>query len=221
MEIKESTMADAIAPLLKRTLSNIDNCSSLLAVAGMADAIAPDLRRILSRIDDYNSLCADLLSREARDCKGRVIKYSKDLMDHLRSMMQGYENEEAMVLLNKMEREVDRLDCLHFSIPHRISYGIFGNCEKLLDIRYGSNVEGEETVVGFDDEVETLLDQLTATCAKQLQVSQLQEWPGLFGEFLQKGQPFDRERYQSLRILDVESVPISLFPSDVIQLDEH
>ncbi|KAL8218550.1 hypothetical protein R6Q57_021923 [Mikania cordata] len=43
-------------------------------------------------------------------------------------------------------------------------------------------------------------------------------YPYEFGELLQKGASFDTERYKTLRILDVESVLIPLFPSDITQL---
>ncbi|KAL8258059.1 hypothetical protein R6Q59_030100 [Mikania micrantha] len=43
-------------------------------------------------------------------------------------------------------------------------------------------------------------------------------YPYEFGELLQKGASLDKERYKTLRILDVESVLIPLFPSDITQL---
>lgn len=43
-------------------------------------------------------------------------------------------------------------------------------------------------------------------------------YPFELGEALQKGGSICYETYKSLEVLDVESVPISLFPSDVIQL---
>ena len=48
--------------------------------------------------------------------------------------------------------------------------------EKLCNIRYVSNVEREEIAVGFDEEVETLLDQLNGTSAKQLQITSMKKW---------------------------------------------
>ncbi|MFS7960682.1 putative leucine-rich repeat domain superfamily, winged helix-like DNA-binding domain superfamily [Helianthus anomalus] len=43
-------------------------------------------------------------------------------------------------------------------------------------------------------------------------------YPSEFGKFLRNGQSFDIERYESLRILDVESISVSMFPAEVTQL---
>ncbi|KAJ0765110.1 putative P-loop containing nucleoside triphosphate hydrolase, leucine-rich repeat domain superfamily [Helianthus annuus] len=55
---------------------------------------------------------------------------------------------------------------------------ILVNCEQLYDIRYSSNVE-EEAIAGFDAEAETLLDQLTGTSTKKLQIISIAGMPGL------------------------------------------
>ncbi|KAK1416339.1 hypothetical protein QVD17_32128 [Tagetes erecta] len=52
------------------------------------------------------------------------------------------------------------------------------SCERLCDVRYNSNVE-EEAVAGFDAEAETLLDQLTATSTKKLQIISIAGMAGL------------------------------------------
>ncbi|MFS8021900.1 putative P-loop containing nucleoside triphosphate hydrolase, leucine-rich repeat domain superfamily [Helianthus anomalus] len=51
-------------------------------------------------------------------------------------------------------------------------------CEQLYNIRYNSKVE-EEEVVGFDNEIETLLDQLTGTSTKQFQIISITGMAGL------------------------------------------
>ncbi|KAI3730492.1 hypothetical protein L1987_61662 [Smallanthus sonchifolius] len=138
-----------------------------LSESTKADAIAPLLKRILSGIDEYSSVFADLLTEKAECYIQTIMVYSKDLMDQLPSLMQGCENEEARVLLNEMESVMEVLDRFDLSIAFRIQYR---NSRELLDTRYGSSVEEEETIVGFDDEVQTLLDQLNATCTKLLLV---------------------------------------------------
>ncbi|KAM0001428.1 putative P-loop containing nucleoside triphosphate hydrolase, leucine-rich repeat domain superfamily [Helianthus debilis subsp. tardiflorus] len=52
-------------------------------------------------------------------------------------------------------------------------------CEKLCNIRYNSDVDKEETVVGFDNEIEILLDQLTGTSTKQFQIISITGMAGL------------------------------------------
>ncbi|KAM0019738.1 putative P-loop containing nucleoside triphosphate hydrolase, leucine-rich repeat domain superfamily [Helianthus debilis subsp. tardiflorus] len=52
-------------------------------------------------------------------------------------------------------------------------------CEQLCNIRYHSDVEEEEAVVEFDEEVEILLDQLTGTSTKQLQIISITGMAGL------------------------------------------
>ncbi|KAK1419775.1 hypothetical protein QVD17_29097 [Tagetes erecta] len=52
-------------------------------------------------------------------------------------------------------------------------------CEQLCNIRYNTNADEDEVVVGFDNEVETLLDQLTGTSAKQFQIISITGMAGL------------------------------------------
>ncbi|XP_076905003.1 putative disease resistance RPP8-like protein 2 [Bidens hawaiensis] len=52
-------------------------------------------------------------------------------------------------------------------------------CEQLCNIRYNSDVEKEEDVVGFDEEGETLLDQLTGTSIKKFQIISITGMAGL------------------------------------------
>ncbi|KAL8258057.1 hypothetical protein R6Q59_030098 [Mikania micrantha] len=143
----------------------------------MADAISPLLAELLFEIRKYNRLKGDP-SLELRYYKRGLCDIFQDLLKHLRSMMQGYVNEEIKVMFSEMEFEIDRVYNHRFERPLMANI-IFMNCEKLFGIRYGSNAEGEETVVGFDKETETLLDLLTATCTRQLQVFSIAGMAGL------------------------------------------
>ncbi|KAL8258058.1 hypothetical protein R6Q59_030099 [Mikania micrantha] len=144
----------------------------------MADAIAALLKEMLSEIHYFNSLNGDP-SLELRYHKRDLCDIFQDLLKHLRSMLQGYVNEEIKILFSEMEFEI--YEVYRHRVERRQVLGsiILVNCERLLDIIYGSNTEGEETVVGFDDEMETLLDQLTATSSKQLQVFSIAGMAGL------------------------------------------
>ncbi|XP_021977441.1 putative late blight resistance protein homolog R1B-16 [Helianthus annuus] len=132
-----------------------------------ANANALILKRLISsmQIQDHKKIPYD------------KRKYYKDLIDHLRSMMLGYENEEVKIILHDMELEFADSVVPAFS-RYQIDM-VLENCEKLLEIRYGSDVELEETVEGFDDEVQTLLDQLTTTCTMKLQVLTIAGMAGL------------------------------------------
>ncbi|KAK1416249.1 hypothetical protein QVD17_32038 [Tagetes erecta] len=147
-----------------------------MARSVMADAITPILKKLLSEIHDYNSLPSHDLSLERREHQIRVHKSFQNLMKHLSSMIHRYLNLKITALYDEMACEIG-----HDGFVRPLLTGdiIFTNCEKLLEIKYGSNVEGEETVVGFDDEVQTLLDQLTATCTMQLQIISIAGMAGL------------------------------------------
>ncbi|KAJ9554320.1 hypothetical protein OSB04_018365 [Centaurea solstitialis] len=94
----------------------------------------------------------------------------------LRNMKLGYENEEAQNLV----KQLGRLARSPFSVDSQSSImsEVLEIIEKLCNIRYGSNI-GEEVVIGFNAEVETLLDQLTTTSTKQLQVISIVGMAGL------------------------------------------
>ncbi|KAD2804417.1 hypothetical protein R6Q59_030096 [Mikania micrantha] len=146
-----------------------------ISALSMADAIAAILEKLLNEIHDYNSLAGDQFL-ELRDYKAIILHYFQFLLD----MIERCVNEETKVLFYEMKIELNRLKYgMLFERPLLIDGMLFKNCEKILDIRYGSNADGEEAVVGFDDEVETLLDQLTATCTKQLQVFSIAGMAGL------------------------------------------
>ncbi|KAF5777531.1 putative transcription factor B3-Domain family [Helianthus annuus] len=102
----------------------------------------------------------------------KTTKESLDgLMSYLREMMVGYENEVVLALLNELEDLV-----ASYVWPEDKVIII---CEQLCNIRYNSNVEEEKALVGFDDEIETLLDQLTATSTKQFQIISITGLAGL------------------------------------------
>ncbi|KAI7748577.1 hypothetical protein M8C21_000116, partial [Ambrosia artemisiifolia] len=125
----------------------------------------------------------------------RIAESFDGLRHHLRDVMLGYENEEVQALLEEMEE-------LTSVIPQMQVYGGYPSklkeaklflcrdskrrldriiviCEQLCNIRYDLKVEGEEDVVGFDDEVEILLDQLTGTYTKRLQIISIADMAGL------------------------------------------
>ncbi|KAI3516834.1 hypothetical protein L1887_15909 [Cichorium endivia] len=97
--------------------------------------------------------------RKMRGCSDRLVNY-------LKKMMLGYENEEVEGLINNMDVLACGID------SHESAEGWMDKMleiiEELCNIRYGSNVE-EEVVVGFDDDVVTLLDQLTQASIKRFQ----------------------------------------------------
>ncbi|XP_023755922.1 putative late blight resistance protein homolog R1B-16 [Lactuca sativa] len=95
--------------------------------------------------------------------------YLDHLVNHLKKMMLGYENVEVKGMINKMEVLARGLFDSHDGFEKSWMDTILEITEELCNIRYGSNVEGEE-IVGFDDDVETLLDQLTQTSIKRFQV---------------------------------------------------
>ncbi|KAI3778775.1 hypothetical protein L2E82_08159 [Cichorium intybus] len=98
------------------------------------------------------------------------------LVNHLKKMMLGYENEEVEGLINKMEVLAGRIDSLGYLEGGMDS--MLEIVEELCNIRFGSNIE-EETVVGFDDDVVTLLDELTQASIKRLQVISIVGMAGL------------------------------------------
>ncbi|KAL4581107.1 hypothetical protein LXL04_017316 [Taraxacum kok-saghyz] len=91
-------------------------------------------------------------------------------------MMIGYENEEVQGLLKEIEGMAANT-WREFSIELRDK--MLKIIEELCDIIYRSSVEGEEVFVGFDDDVEALLDQLTQTSIKQLQVISIAGMDGI------------------------------------------
>ncbi|KAJ0725250.1 putative P-loop containing nucleoside triphosphate hydrolase, leucine-rich repeat domain superfamily [Helianthus annuus] len=130
---------------------------------------------------------------QAPDSKRMLIETLDGLMNHLRDMMVGYENEQVLSLMKEMEGMVDieawdrhgryrslmkRTEPVDVHIKRRLDKMIV-TCEQLCNIRYNSNVEEEEIVLGFDNEIETLLDQLTATSTKQLQIILITGMAGL------------------------------------------
>lgn len=92
--------------------------------------------------------------------------------------MLGYKNKEVQGLFDEIELLVDRV----LVVPQfgkSLSDGILEACKKLCNIRFSSTIEVEEIVVGFDDEVATLLDQLTGISTKQLQFMSIAGMAGL------------------------------------------
>ncbi|KAJ0538918.1 putative P-loop containing nucleoside triphosphate hydrolase, leucine-rich repeat domain superfamily [Helianthus annuus] len=126
------------------------------------------------------SLCLSAKRAESRteilDIVRRIAKSYAGLMTYLRNMMLGYENKEVQDLLTNLESMVySKRDFFHDELKMNT---ILVNCEQLYDIRYSSNVE-EEAIAGFDAEAETLLDQLTRTSTKKLQIISIAGMPGL------------------------------------------
>nr|XP_043637405.1 putative late blight resistance protein homolog R1A-10 [Erigeron canadensis] len=160
----------------------------------MADAVATFLKKLFSDIHElYKSSHESLLSSaELQDQEREVTKQFDALMGHLKKMMLGYDNEQVQVIFTILEQEVAQIHAQNFA---RLSLSdgiiqtceelcnnqcdrILETCEELCNIRYGLNIVGEDIVVGLDDEVQTLLDQLTDS-TKQLQVISITGMPGI------------------------------------------
>ncbi|XP_076905004.1 putative late blight resistance protein homolog R1B-16 [Bidens hawaiensis] len=170
----------------------------------MADALGLRIKKLIKSYATF-----DISEEEkAPDAKRTKTEPFDGLMSYLRDMMVGYENEQVVALLKQMEDAVETLashvigdgdllnyfdmlnnDGQSFKTEMRVydpdirrKRG-FDNmiviCEQLCNIRYNSNVEEENDVVGFDKEIETLLDQLTATCTKKLQIIAITGMAGL------------------------------------------
>ncbi|XP_076905002.1 putative disease resistance RPP13-like protein 3 [Bidens hawaiensis] len=132
-------------------------------MAGALGHLVKQLTRNYEAFDPFKE--GDIL-----DSKGMMTASFDDLMNYLRDMMVGYESEEVLALLKEMEGVVAKKGNLD---------KIIAVCEQLCNIRYNSNVEEEKAVVGFDKEIETLLDQLTATSTKQFQIISITGMAGL------------------------------------------
>ncbi|KAL8238231.1 hypothetical protein R6Q59_019312 [Mikania micrantha] len=167
----------------------------------MADSLGLCLKRLRQHLMKYNSLSGT----EALDSKKLMAKSSDRLMNHLRDMMKGYEDKQVQDLLKELEGMLageawDRHE--EPVIDKKLRYGnedieetgVSGSwykheekimdktiviCEQLCNIRYNSNVPGKDDIVGFDEEVETLLDQLTGTSTKRLQIISIAGMAGL------------------------------------------
>ncbi|KAL7587098.1 hypothetical protein Lser_V15G36959 [Lactuca serriola] len=133
----------------------------------MADALAVHLAELLKLL-------------ESQDHMEELIEAFNVLMNYLREMMRGYENNEMYVLFTKIEQWKTSIRHWYYFEPESTPKDmIIENCEKLCDIRFSSNIDGDEIVVGFDDEVQTLLDQLTRTSTKHFQVISITGMAGL------------------------------------------
>ncbi|XP_076890092.1 putative late blight resistance protein homolog R1A-10 [Bidens hawaiensis] len=169
----------------------------------MADALGLRIKKLIKSYATF-----DISEEEkAPDAKRTKTEPFDGLMSYLRDMMVGYENEQVLALLKQMEDAMDTLashvieggDLLNYSNmlnndgqsfktemraydPDIRRKRRFDNmiliCEQLCNIRF-NNVEEEKAVVGFDKEIETLLDQLTATCTKKLQIITITGMAGL------------------------------------------
>ncbi|MFS7993673.1 hypothetical protein Hanom_Chr12g01096871 [Helianthus anomalus] len=161
----------------------------------MADALA-------LRVKQFIETCLTCLSDdgEAPDSKRMKTGFFDGLMNYLRDMMVGYENEEVLALLEEIKEVVPQKVLYSHGkklTSHMMPGHMFNSiymlnsdgqismtetwlrdavkrwdkmivtCEQLCNIRYNTNVEEEKVVVGFEDEIQTLLHQLTGT-TKQL-----------------------------------------------------
>ncbi|KAL4577248.1 hypothetical protein LXL04_013353 [Taraxacum kok-saghyz] len=119
-----------------------------------------------------------LSTEERLSSKRKIRGYLNRLINHLRKVMLGYENEQVHGLLKVMEVMAREIACDQFR--EEMMDKMLAIIEELCNIRYQSSVEEEEEViVGFDDDVETLLDQLTQTSVKQFQVISIAGMAGL------------------------------------------
>ncbi|KAJ0725259.1 putative P-loop containing nucleoside triphosphate hydrolase, leucine-rich repeat domain superfamily [Helianthus annuus] len=134
----------------------------------MADALGHRLEKLIKLFD------TTVLSDEEEEADSVITMKESldDLMIYLRDMMAGYENEQVLALLKQME------DLVASNLWHE--YRMIVTCEQLCNIRYSPSVEEEKAVVGFDNEIEALLDQLTGTCStKQFQIISITGMAGL------------------------------------------
>lgn len=134
--------------------------------------LAPRIKKLLYSNDRaINELL--LVDRLQWQRKTRI--YLDGLVNYLKRLMLGYENEEVEGLVNKMEVLSGEID---FHLCAGRMNGMLEIIEELCIIRFGSSVE-EEIAVGFDDDVETLLDQLTQVSIKRFQVISVVGMAGL------------------------------------------
>ncbi|XP_076905017.1 putative late blight resistance protein homolog R1B-16 isoform X2 [Bidens hawaiensis] len=159
----------------------------------MADALGLYIKQAIQHYVTFNLSCG----QKALDSKRMMTEAFDGLMNHLRDMMAGYENEDVLGLLKEMEglvaseawyahigdRQALRIKHVNEAWSSDLktrSDKMLVACEQLCNIRYNSDVEKEEAVVGFDEEVEILLDQLTgSTSIKQLQIISITGMAGL------------------------------------------
>ncbi|KAL8224285.1 hypothetical protein R6Q57_019760 [Mikania cordata] len=158
----------------------------------MADALCLHIKQLFEHCEPFVN------SRGNRGLYNKTIimKSFDDLVHHLGDMMVGCENEELLALLKQLEGLVrstatwysdQYVNAFPGMIIHIFWIGELRRrigkmiviCEQLCNIRYGSNVKEEEAVVGFDNEVEILLDQLTGTSMKQFQIISITGMAGL------------------------------------------
>ncbi|KAJ9554316.1 hypothetical protein OSB04_018361 [Centaurea solstitialis] len=146
------------------------------SIMASAEALAVLLKQLLIDINEW--LETPPFAEEEEDHRREIAASFDVLLNHLRKMMLGYENDEVEGLLNDIEVLVPctsgRLWIQQSPIDKMLD-----TCEKLCNIRFSSTIEAGEIVVGFDGEIETLLDQLTGTSTKQLQVVPIAGMAGL------------------------------------------
>ncbi|XP_076927494.1 putative late blight resistance protein homolog R1B-16 [Bidens hawaiensis] len=155
----------------------------------MADALGLYIKQAIQHYVTFNLSCG----QKALDSKRMMTEAFDGLMNHLRDMMAGYENEEVLALMKEMEGLVASEDWYwHIGDRHSLlinpSWSInlktrfdmmLVICEQLCNSRYNLDVEKEEDAVGFVEEVETLLDQLAGTSIKQFQIISITGTAGL------------------------------------------
>ncbi|KAL8224284.1 hypothetical protein R6Q57_019759 [Mikania cordata] len=157
----------------------------------MADALGLHIKKLSKYCELVSSL-----GNATPFLKTVIMKSFDGLMHHLGDMMVGCENKEVLDLLKQLEGLV-RSTATWYSdkyvnaLSGMRDYTARGVelitrmdkmtviCEQLCNIRYDSDVEEEEAVVGFDNEVEILLDQLTGTSMKQFQIISITGMAGL------------------------------------------
>ncbi|KAJ0862339.1 putative P-loop containing nucleoside triphosphate hydrolase, leucine-rich repeat domain superfamily [Helianthus annuus] len=159
----------------------------------MADALGLHVEELINYFMRYDHSYVE----GAQEYKRKMTEYFADLMNYLKDMMAGYENAQVLALLKEMQGMVDS-EALDMIVKAASSSGLSALisyrsdthithpldkmiliCEQLCNIRYNSNVEEEKVVVGFDNEIETLLDQLTSTSTKQYQIISITGMAGL------------------------------------------
>ncbi|KAI3816412.1 hypothetical protein L1987_16107 [Smallanthus sonchifolius] len=172
----------------------------------MADALG---RRVNQLIKHYRSwdLQRNRMMTESFD----------DLMNHFRDNMVGYENEEVLALLKQMEGLVASEALYHgwygYSGIRPDINKLIAICEQLCNIRYSSHIEKMLLVVTKAEE-----ENFLSNYYRYGVLSPGFCFPLELGKSLQEGGSTHINTYEFLRVLDLESILISLFPPDAVQM---
>ncbi|KAL4571223.1 hypothetical protein LXL04_017976 [Taraxacum kok-saghyz] len=135
------------------------------------DRLMKHLKKIMLGFE--NEEAQDLL-KELEEMACNLSLYINGRVSDVKMML---EMEEDPVVVEELEMQVREIILLQTGDVRNDE--MFQIIENLYNIIFGSSIQGEEIVVGFNDEVKTLLDQLTQTSIKQFQVISIAGMAGL------------------------------------------